>query len=166
VPVNGKQKGNRFERDIANTLSTRFREHTGIEQAFRRNPDSGSFFGGKNVERAATHDTEWAIYGDLICPRKFKFAVECKNYKTAPILNAILTSSVTDWDGWISQARQDATAAGKEMMLIIKYNRTAIMAIFNKGVVKLPVAMRYKDTEIFMFDDILRLDDSFFFEEE
>ncbi len=45
--VNGKQKGNGFERKIANILSERFKEHTGLEQAFRRNIDSGSFFGGK-----------------------------------------------------------------------------------------------------------------------
>lgn len=164
MAVNGKQKGNKFERDIANMLSARFKDHTGIEQAFRRNPDSGSFFGGKNVERANTHDTEWAVYGDLICPRAFKFAVECKNYKTAPILNAIINEKVSDWDSWIAQARQDATAAGKEMMLIIKYNRTSNIALFNPGVVRLPVAIRYKDTEIFMLDDILRLDDSFFFD--
>ena len=49
MAVNGKQKGNRFERDIANMFSERFATYTGIEKAFRRNPDSGSFFGGSNV---------------------------------------------------------------------------------------------------------------------
>jgi len=165
MAVNGKQKGNRFERDIANLLSARFKEHTGIEQAFRRNPDSGSFFGGKNLERAETHDTEWAVYGDLICPRKFKFAIECKNYKTAPNLNAILTEKISDWDSWIAQARQDAEAAGKEMLLIIKYNRTTSLAVLNNGVTDLPIIIRYKDTSIYMLDDILRLDNSFFFED-
>lgn len=162
--VNGKQKGNKFEREMANLLSARFKEKTGIEQGFRRNPDSGSFFGGKNLARAETHDTEWAIYGDLICPRKFKFAIECKNYKTAPILNAVLTERISDWDSWIQQARQDATASGKEMLLVIKYNRTSILAFFNNDVVGMNPIMRYKDTEIFLLDDILKKDDSFFFD--
>lgn len=164
--VNGKQKGNRFERDIANMLSERFKEYTGIDQAFRRNPDSGSFFGGKNIERAETHDTEWAIYGDLICPRAFKFAIECKNYKTAPIMNAILMEKVSDWDSWIKQARQDATASGKEMLLIVKYNRTPIIAILNPGVMNKSPLMYYKDTEIFKLDDILLMDESFFFTQQ
>lgn len=164
MAVNGKQKGNRFERDVANTLSDRFKSHTGIDQAFRRNPDSGSFFGGKNLARAETHDTEWAIYGDLICPRKFKFAVECKNYKTAPILNAILTEKVSDWDSWIAQAKQDATASGKEMLLIIKYNRTSVLAFTNPNVVPLQPIFYYKGTEAFEFNRILELEDSFFFD--
>lgn len=163
--VNGKQKGNRFEREIANLLSERFRAYTGIETPFRRNPDSGSYFGGKNVARAETHDTEWAVYGDLICPRKFKFAIECKNYKTAPILNAILTEKVSEWDTWIKQAQQDATASNKEMLLLVKYNRTAILAFTNPGVVSLPFVFRYKDIVAHSFDEILRLDDDFFFQE-
>lgn len=164
MAVNGKQKGNRFEREIANLLSERFRAHTGIETAFRRNPDSGSYFGGKNIARADTHDTEWAIYGDLICPRKFKFAVECKNYKAAPVLNAILTEKVSDWDNWIAQAKQDATASGKEMLLIVKYNRTAVIAFTNPGVIPLPPIFYYKDTEAFTLDQVLALDDTLFFD--
>lgn len=165
MAVNGKQKGNRFERDIANMLSERFREQTGIESGFRRNPDSGSFFGGKNLARAETHDTEWAVYGDLICPRKFKFAIECKNYKTAPILNAILTEKVSDWDSWIAQAKQDATASGKEMLLIVKYNRTATIAFVNPNVMMLPPSFSYKGTQAFTLDTVLEMPDSFFFDE-
>jgi hypothetical protein len=102
--VNGKQKGNKFERDIANMLSERFAAYTGIEKSFRRNPDSGSFFGGTNVDRKDIYDTEFAIYGDLICPRNFNFTVECKHYKSPPTVNAILKESVSEWDDWIEQA--------------------------------------------------------------
>jgi hypothetical protein len=161
--VNGKQKGNSFERTIANLLSDRFREHTGIQQAFRRNPDSGSFFGGSNLARTEVYDTEWAIYGDLICPRNFKFAIECKHYKTAPILNAIITENVADWDKWIKQARQDAAASSKEMMLIVRYNRTETMAFINFGLVQEKPIITYKDTQIFLLDTILQQNNTFFF---
>ena len=107
MAVNGKQKGNKFERDIANKLSDRFKAHTGIEKSFRRNPDSGSFFGGTNIQRMDIYDTDYALYGDLICPRNFNFSIECKHYKNAPPLNAIMTQKVTEWDTWLSQAAQD-----------------------------------------------------------
>ena len=130
--VNGKQKGNSFERHIANMLSERFESVTGVEKGFRRNPDSGSFFGGSNVHRTEIYDTDYALYGDLICPRNFKFSIECKNYKTAPPLNAILNQKVTQWDGWLKQATQDAETSGKEMMMIVKYNRTETMIFVDK----------------------------------
>jgi hypothetical protein len=164
MAVNGKQKGNSFERTIANMLSERFKEHTGIPQAFRRNPDSGSFFGGTNIARTQVYDTDWAIYGDLICPKAFKFAVECKHYKTAPILNAVLTESVADWDKWLKQARQDSEVSAKEMLLIVRYNRTENLAFLNPGVLSTekPVIV-YKNTEIFLLDTVLKQNNSFFF---
>jgi hypothetical protein len=164
MAVNGKQKGNSFERSIANLLSERFKEHTGIPQAFRRNPDSGSFFGGSNIARTQVYDTDWAIYGDLICPKNFKFAIECKHYKTAPILNAVLTESVADWDKWLKQAGQDSEVSAKEMLLIVRYNRTENMAFLNPGVLTIeqPI-MTYKKTQIFLLDTVLKQSNSFFF---
>jgi hypothetical protein len=69
--VNGKTKGNAFERKIANLLSDRFKDYLGVEKGFRRNPDSGSFFGGKNVARVDQYSQDYAIFGDLICPKEF-----------------------------------------------------------------------------------------------
>ena len=68
MAVNGKQKGNGFERKIANLLSETFEPYLGISNGFRRNPDSGSFWGGSNLHRTLTHDTDYAVFGDLICP--------------------------------------------------------------------------------------------------
>ena len=162
--VNGKQKGNRFERDIANMFSERFSAYTGIESGFRRNPDSGSFFGGKNVARSETHDTDWAVYGDLICPRNFNFTVECKHYKTPPTLNDILKQEVTEWDTWIAQARQDAKACDKKMLIVIKYNRTQTLTITEKDTIKSTVpAINYKDLEIHTLEEVLQESDPFFF---
>jgi hypothetical protein len=161
--VNGKQKGNKFERDIANKFSDIFAEYTGIEKAFRRNPDSGSFFGGSNVDRKDIYDTEWAIYGDLICPRNFNFTVECKHYKSAPILNAILTENVSEWDDWIGQARQDAEACGKIMLIVLKYNRTQTLTITEKDTIIDEPIILYKDTEIHLLEDVLKIDPEPFF---
>ena len=156
MAVNGKQKGNKFEREIANLFSDRFADYTGIEQSFRRNPDSGSFFGGTNIGRKETHDTDWAIYGDLICPRNFNFTIECKWYKSAPILDAVLKEHISDWDEWIGQARQDAEACGKEMLIIIKYNRTKILTITEKDTIIDTPIINYKDVEVHLLDEVLK----------
>ena len=166
--VNGKQKGNSFERKIANKLSDRFSTYTGIEKPFRRNPDSGSFFGGSNLNRKDVYDTEWAVYGDLICPKNFNFTIECKHYQKAPSLDSILKQSVKDWDLWISQAEQDSKACEKDYIIILKYNNTEIMAMVARdnylGVFKHGPIMYYKDVEIHLLDTILQVDDPFFFE--
>ena len=161
--VNGKQKGNSFERKIANMFSGRFAEYTGIEQSFRRNPDSGSFFGGKNVARAETHDTEWAVYGDLICPKAFNFQIECKHYKAPPKLNGILKQSWKEWDTWIEQAHRNSDASGKDSLIIIRYNNTETLVMTDRGVSPLEPIINYNGMEIQTLENILTLPDSFFF---
>ena len=162
--VNGKQKGNTFERDIANMFSERFAAHTGIEKSFRRNPDSGSFFGGTNIGRKDIYDTDWAIYGDLICPRDFGFTVECKHYKSPPTMNAILKGEVTEWDKWIEQARQDAKACDKKMLIVIKYNRTQTLTITEQDTILATIpTINYKDLEVHTLEDALQESNPFFF---
>ena len=165
MAVNGKQKGNNFERTIANMFSERFAAYTGIEKAFRRNPDSGSFFGGTNVDRKDIYDTEWAVYGDLICPRNFNFSVECKHYKKAPPLTAILKQKVSDWDAWIEQAKQDADSSGKAMLIIIRYNNTETLTMTDPDFISSPATILYKDVEIHTLEQLMLEQDSFFFNE-
>jgi len=164
--VNGKQKGNSFERTIANALSKRFADYTGIPQSFRRNPDSGSFFGGTNISRAETHDTDWAVYGDLMCPKAFNFSIECKHYKAPPKLNGILKQNWKEWDGWIEQAQQDARASGKDVFVVVRYNNTETLVMTEPGVSPLRPIINYNDMEIQTLENILELPDSFFFDEK
>lgn len=160
--VNGKQKGNSFERKIANTLSERFKNFLGVDQGFRRNPDSGSFFGGSNQARTETHLLESAVFGDLICPKIFKFSIECKHYKSAPTLESFISQNIKEWDGWLSQAEQDASNSGKDMMLIVKYNNVSEL-VFLKFSVSDFVEVKYKSYFIYKLSDILTLNDNFFF---
>jgi hypothetical protein len=161
--VNGKQKGNSFERKIANLLSDRFKEITGIESAFRRNPDSGSFFGGQNQSRTDTYDTEYAIFGDLICPKNFNFSIECKNYKTPPSFNAIMKQDCKQLDTWIAQAEQDAANAKKIMALIVKYNNVQEFVVIKGIFGTLKPVINYKDYHLVTLDDFLSQDDGRFF---
>ena len=120
--VNGKNKGNTFERKIANLLSDRFQQYTGLEKSFKRNADSGSFFGGNNKSRVTQYDLEQAAFGDLICPKTFLYSIECKHYKSAPSFQSLINKDVAQWDNWIKQVEQDSENANKLPLLIIKYN--------------------------------------------
>jgi len=167
MAVNGKQKGNTFERNIANELSKRFCDSTGIEKSFRRNPDSGAFFGGSNLARTETYDTDYAVYGDLICPRNFKYSIECKHYKTAPPLNAILNQKVGQWDKWLKQATQDAEVSDKEMLMIVKYNNTSVMAFVDDDLFgAIDPVFNYNGYIVYVWDHMLALDDKQFFNED
>lgn len=163
MATNSKQKGSTFERKMANLLSTRFEPVTGIKQSFRRNPDSGSFFGGTNMKRTDTHDLEHANFGDLICPKNFNFSVECKHYKSGPTFNAIVKGKVAQWDEWLKQAKQDAKNSSKKMMLIIKYNSVDEIVFLDEVVSDLRLVLPYSDVYGYRLDDLLKLNDNYFF---
>lgn len=162
--VNGKNKGSTFERKIANLLSERFASFLGVPQGFRRNPDSGSYFGGSNTQRTQTHSMDYAIFGDLICPRNFKFSIECKHYKTAPTFQSIVEQSVKQWDGWLAQAQQDAANSGKLMALIVKYNNVNEL-LFTDQIIhgSLTPCLTYKNYHIYKLSEVLGLNNQFFF---
>ena len=163
MAVNGKSKGSSFERKIANLLSARFEPFTGIKQSFRRNADSGSYFGGSNQRRKETHDLDHANFGDLICPNNFKFSIECKFYKTGPTFSSIVKGKIAQWDEWILQAKQDAANSNKEMMLIIKYNGIDEIVFVEKQITGSTLIITYKDVYGYRLDDYLQLSNTQFF---
>lgn len=162
MAVNGKNKGGTFERKIANMLSARFELVTGLKQSFRRNADSGAFFGGSNKKRTATHDLDTANFGDLICPKSFKFSIECKFYKTGPTFSALVKGKLPQWDTWIKQATQDATESKKQMMLIIKYNNVDEVVALNFTLPNQQPFMIYENVFLYRLSDVLLQPDEFF----
>jgi len=161
--VNGKQKGNGQERKIANLLSERFKVVTGLEQSFRRNPDSGSFWGATNQSRMSTHDTSKATYGDIICPNTFTYNIESKFYKDPPSFNLILKQEIKQWDQWLEQAKQDSINANKKMLLIIKYNKIEEFVILDQLPTNLVISFMYKNFYVTTLSNFLSLQDSEFF---
>ena len=161
--MTAKGKGNTFERKISKLLSERFKELTGIEQSFRRNIDSGSFFGGSNQRRKQTHNIENACFGDIMCPVAFKFSLECKHYKTPPGLGVVVNGKCKQWDTWLEQAEQDSTNSGKGLMVIIKYNNIDEI-VFLKEKLEIDSIFNYGIYTAYRLDKILGMPDDFFFE--
>jgi len=159
--INSKSKGNVYERKIANRLSERFAAHTGIEQSFRRDVTSGSFFGASNQKRLATHDAETATFGDIMAPETFRFSIECKHYKTPPTFTSLMKQEVKLLDDWIKQAKQDATNSGKQMLVIAKFNNVADFVIIegNDG----DALMAYKGNSIVPLELWLTRPETYFF---
>ena len=161
--TNGKQKGNSFERKIANRLSERFREHLGVETGFRRNSDSGSYFGGTNKTRTQTHNLDYAIFGDLICPSDFKYVIECKHYKSPPSWQSFMEGDIKQWNEWIAQNEQDSVSAGKIGALIIKYNNVPEMVFLEQATTSLRCCFQYRDRYVYLLNDWLSRPDLEFF---
>lgn len=162
--VNGKQKGNSFERVVANLLSDKFKVYLGKEKTFIRNPDSGSMLGGKNQSRIETHLEEFQKFGDVLTPTTFRFSIECKSYKTPPSLNSILKQEVKQWDTWLEQANQDSKNANRELLLIIKYNNTEPFVVVDKYINEIKSILSYKQYLCYTLKDFLTLTEEWYFQ--
>jgi len=160
--VNGKSKGNTFERKIANLLSDRFAIFLGIEKGFRRNADSGSYFGGANKFRMEQHDLDNACFGDLMCPKNFKYVIECKHYKSAPPFQSIIAKEIPQWNKWIEQSTQDATNSNKLSLIIIKYNNVSEFVLI-KDKLSIDEILLYKGYYCYTLSTLLSCADTEFF---
>lgn len=161
-----KQKGNRFEADVAKTLSERFQERLGVEVGFRRTLDSGAFYGGSNATKTETHNLDYAVFGDIVSPRDFRFIIECKHYSTAPKLNSLF-DGYAEWDGWIGEAEYDSKTSGKDWVLVMKYNHVKPMVIIETKHLDLSLFSHhiiYKTSySVIRFEEFLKLEENFFF---
>jgi len=115
---NSKNKGHRFENDIAKMLNEKFNS-----KEFSRTPGSGAYATSHNLPEHLT------IYGDLITPKKFKFCIECKRGYSDMKFDALIDCNADIWK-FIEQAEKDAKKADKDFLLIWKPDRRAATAFF------------------------------------
>ncbi len=121
---NSKKKGNRFELQIANDLTKQFQDILGA--TFRRVPQSGAMFGGRNWNKKNQQVDEAIIAdhaGDILTPRNFPFCIECKNYDDTPKFHKIFAEGDKKFTEWIKQAENDSEKAKKDWLLIFKVTK-------------------------------------------
>jgi len=100
-----KEKGKRYERQVAEFLSKQF------NTSFVRVPNSGAFVGGKNSKRrnTLTESQTKSFKGDIIPPENWNIVIECKNYeKISGGLTAIIKGESVQLNKWIKELRGDA----------------------------------------------------------
>ncbi len=118
MAVNGKQKGNSFERSVADFLTKLYGEK------FLRVPSSGAFIGGKNIVRkdVLSESQIRNFKGDIIPGESFpRLNLECKSYADFPF-HQLFSGKVKILDTWISQC-VSVEDQGDLSMLVMKFNR-------------------------------------------
>lgn len=113
-----KNKGNSWERDVANHLSTLYKSK------FIRVPNSGAFIGGKNNTRKEfLHEGQIRMMkGDIIPPDKWKFFnCECKSYADFPF-HQLMQGECKQLETWLSQLLEVADE-GDMNILMFKITR-------------------------------------------
>lgn len=129
-----KQKGNTFEREVANILNTAYNT-----DEFRRTPSSGAFMGRSNYQRNTNleESTKITLCGDIICPSWFPYVVEAKHHKNSPNYATMIRGKEPMLDQWLSEVLFDARNAGLQPMLIFKTTRVATYFVVPDYIVSL-----------------------------
>lgn len=106
-------KGHRFERDVANWLTSK----TGVK--WHRTPMSGATASCNNLSNfRGDVFSEAQQYSDLV--------VEAKNYKN-PVNLQDINNPKSDFNSWISQTEKEA--GNRFWLLFIRWNRSPIFII-------------------------------------
>ena len=113
-----KNKGNAFEREIANFLSNLYNE------SFVRAAHSGAYVGGMNAHRKQylSEGQIKSFKGDIIPPDTWnKFNAEAKSYADFPF-HLLLSGDCKVINTWIEQL-MDVAETGDVNLLFMKFNR-------------------------------------------
>ena len=115
--LNSKNKGNTFQRKIAQMLNEHF-----ATTDFAPTPGSGAF--------ATTHNlpAHLQIYGDLITPQNFCFVLECKKGYNSENIGSTFTNKSLIREA-LQQADRDAKKCSKIPMVIFQQDRKDILCI-------------------------------------
>ena len=189
-----RNKGGTFERSVAKKLNDRFKSRAEYDASgkvipmFTRTPRSGGFLSNQQKSQlmAEVEESVRALSGDLIAPKAFRFNLELKNYKNAPLLHKLFTKEGDKhMNEWLDQAKRDVV--NDDMyMIIFHIDLIGDFCVFSRD------ALDYKtepgdetddkintivntsinsfgfcdDAVLVPFGDLLKMPDLFFFKDE
>ena len=189
-----RNKGGTFERSIAKKLNERFASRAEYDAAgkvipmFTRTPRSGGFLSNQQKAQlmSEVEESVRALSGDLIAPKAFRFNLELKNYKNAPLLHKLFTKEGDKhMNEWLDQAKRDVV--NDDMyMIIFHISLVGDFCVFSRDALsyKAPMGDRYNekvdaivntpitsfgfcnDAVMVPFSDLLKMPDLFFFKDE
>ena len=151
--VNSRKKGVNFENKICKILNARFKTTD-----FMRSPGSGAF--------ATTHNLpeHLRIYGDLITPKDFDFAIECKKGYNKVFIDDFFKKNSDLWKFW-SQGTRDAKKSEKWPLIVWQQDNKTILAILDADYE--PTSgylnntdiepIRYKNILVYKLEDLLNI---------
>lgn len=132
--VNGKQKGNSFERDIAKQLSLAISSNKD-PNIFIRRPNSGGLLRDKSGQSEKGGDISYdKLEGKAFCDT---FTVECKFYKDLKDdwLNFYTSTKKGMIYKFLEQSKEAADTNKNNLVCIIKYNRGPTLVIVETKII-------------------------------
>lgn len=133
TPMNGKDKGSSFEREVCRRLS-RWISDGKRDDLLWRSASSG----GRATFQLRTKGTlATAQAGDVTAidvaafPLMSLIMVECKSYKDLQLPSALFKGTGTLWGFW-KRTVSDAAAFGKAPVLVAKQNRMPVLAVLSR----------------------------------
>lgn len=149
-----KTKGNSWEREIANFLSTLY------DTKFVRTPGSGAYVGGQNSHRKSKMDAGQVqgFKGDIIPPTEWaNFNCEAKNYADFPF-HQLYSGEVKQLETWLGQLMQVADQKDVNLLLFKISRKGKYVAVESKQSWNTTIAYtsykssKYGEWQIFDYD--------------
>jgi hypothetical protein len=168
--INSGVKGKRKEREIVHLLNERFASILIAHPtwgAFSRSVGSGNRWGQRISLSQHAKET---YSGDITCPENFKFVLESKGGYNDVDLNSAFDGGHSQIDTFLKQVSDDSSRCNRKPMLIWKKDRRPRLAALRKEDLEESIYrswtywMNYREWGIFLLDDVLKLEDKFFFE--
>jgi hypothetical protein len=167
--IKSGKKGKRVELEVVKILNNRF------SKILSENPENGRFSRtvgsgnrwGQNVYLSKSAMENYS--GDLVCPTNFNFIIESKGGYNDIDLCSAFDKGQSDLDSFLDQALEDSKRTSRRPMVLWKKDRKPRLSIIKRKDIdcnlykNFEYVMNYRDWMIFNFEDLLKLDDSFFF---
>ena len=115
-----KRLGKSFEYEVRDIL----RQATDLN--FERTPLSGAWIGGENTYKAEVgrEDVTEIMTGDIICPKGWRWTVECKNEADVPVHLLFMGDNCEKVNSYLEQVYNDSQTSKKEPLLVMKYRKS------------------------------------------
>ena len=164
--IKSGRKGKRVELDLIKGLNERFgsvlasRPQAG---KFSRSVGSGNRWGQRVHLSKAASDT---YSGDIVCPEGFLFVLESKGGYNDIDLCTAFSGRQSELDSFLKQVSDDSKRCGRMPLLLWKKDRKPRLAFLNTedlGGRTFPCMMRYGKWTAVSFEDLVSLEDDFFF---
>lgn len=165
--IKSGKKGKRVELELVKSLNARF------AKIISSNPDIGTFSRsvgsgnrwGQNIQLSKVAANIYS--GDIVCPEKFKFVLESKGGYNEIDLCSAFEGGQSELDAFLKQVSSDSERCNRKPLLFWKKDRKPRIAFLKSedlGAVPFQYSMKYREWTAVSYDDLMSLDDCFFFE--
>lgn len=164
--IKSGKKGKRVELELIKSLNERFvkvlseRPQAG---KFSRSVGSGNRWGQRVHLSKAASDT---YSGDIVCPEGFRFVLESKGGYNDIDLCSAFSGRQAELDSFLKQVSDDSERCGRRPLLLWKKDRKPRLAFLRSSDLEgrsFSCSMKYGDWTALLYEDLMGLDDSFFF---